>query len=99
LYLIETVAPVSDSTLFTEQLDQELYRLNEDYQAHRRGGTCIASPRILWLKPGSFAEWMKSQGKFGGQHKVPRMDNTGAITRVMADWFQSNNLIIENQPA
>lgn len=97
LYLIETVAPVSDASAFTNHLDQELCRLNEDYRAHRRDDTGLGSPRILWLKPGSFAEWMKSQGKLGGQHKVPRMDNTGTTTGTMVDWFQSRQLVVKNQ--
>jgi hypothetical protein len=30
---------------------------------------------------------MKSKGKGGGQHKVPRMDNSGQLTRELAEWF------------
>jgi hypothetical protein len=26
---------------------------------------------------GAFAEWLRARGKVGGQHKVPRMDNSG----------------------
>ena len=29
---------------------------------------------------GGFAEWLRARGKLGGQHKVPRMDNSGNIT-------------------
>ena len=27
------------------------------------------------LEPGTFDAWLKSQGKLGGQHKVPRLSN------------------------
>jgi hypothetical protein len=27
------------------------------------------------LKKGSFNEWLRSKGKLGGQHKVPRLSN------------------------
>ena len=31
------------------------------------------------MKRGGFDEWMKARGKYGGQNKVPRMDNSGKI--------------------
>ena len=33
---------------------------------------------------------MKSRGKYGGQNKVPRMDNTGAMTKALTAWFETN---------
>jgi hypothetical protein len=33
---------------------------------------------------------MKARGKYGGQHKVPRMDNSGRLTREMLDWFRTH---------
>jgi hypothetical protein len=27
------------------------------------------------MPPGTFTEWLKSKGKLGGQHKVPRLSN------------------------
>ena len=29
----------------------------------------------------------KARGKYGGQNKVPRMDNSGQMTKDMANWF------------
>jgi hypothetical protein len=96
LYLIEAAPMVQQTTAFINRLDHELGRLNEDYRAHRQGGTGMRAPEVLWLNPGSFAAWMKSQGKLGGQHKVLRMDNTGDWTRSMAEWFRSQNLLVES---
>jgi hypothetical protein len=31
------------------------------------------------MRPGAFAAWMKSRGKLGGQHKVPRIVNDFAV--------------------
>ena len=28
---------------------------------------------VTLLPPGAFADWMRAQGKLGGQHKVPRV--------------------------
>jgi hypothetical protein len=57
---------------FTEELDRALAATNEDYSAHRSG---LAAPDIRPLPAGSFAAWMKSRGKLGAQHKVPRIIN------------------------
>ena len=37
------------------------------------------------VKRGGFDEWMKARGKYGGQNKVPRMDNSGTMTKDMAN--------------
>ena len=47
-------------------------------------------PEVRVVKRGGFAEWMRARGKYGGQHKVPRMDNSGKMTQDMATWFAEN---------
>jgi hypothetical protein len=32
-------------------------------------------PLVHALRKGTFAEWLRSKGKLGGQHKVPRLSN------------------------
>ena len=32
-------------------------------------------PLVKSLKKGVFTEWLRSKGKLGGQHKVPRLSN------------------------
>jgi hypothetical protein len=71
---------------FAAELDAALSRLNEDYAAHRTGDLTMLAPDVRVLPRGGFAEWLRSQGKLGGQHKVPRMDNTGRITAEMTRW-------------
>ena len=39
----------------------------------------MAPPRILAAAPGSFADWMRSRGKLGGQNKVPRVITDDAL--------------------
>ena len=36
---------------------------------------------------GGFGAWMTARGTAGGQFKVPRMGNTGAVTRELLGWF------------
>ncbi|QDU22610.1 GH3 family domain-containing protein [Urbifossiella limnaea] len=87
LYLVEFAGAAADAARFAADIDAELSRLNEDYAAHRAGDLTMRVPRVAAVRRGGFAAWMKSRGAFGGQHKVPRMDNTGARTAELAEWF------------
>ncbi|BDG72916.1 GH3 family domain-containing protein [Roseomonas fluvialis] len=53
-------------------LDAALRVQNDDYAAHRDGAQ-LARPEVVLLRPGAVADWMRAQGKLGGQHKVPRV--------------------------
>jgi hypothetical protein len=64
-----------------------LCRLNEDYQAHRQGDLTMLPPEVVAVPHGGFSEWMRSKGKLGGQHKVPRMDNSGELTWELTRFF------------
>jgi hypothetical protein len=88
-YLVEFAGPVPDVGHFTRELDAELCRINEDYLAHRQGDLTMLAPEVVPVRKGGFADWMRAQGKLGGQHKVPRMDNSGQITSHMSDFFAS----------
>lgn len=90
LYLVEFRCDCPSLERFVTELDANLCRLNEDYAAHRVGDLTMLRPEVKAVKPGGFEEWMKSRGKSGGQHKVPRMDNTGSLTAEMRDWFEKN---------
>ena len=68
-----------DPVRFSEIVDAELCRLNEDYEAHRAKGFGLNPPKIKFVTPGTFAAWMKSRGKLGGQHKVPRLISDKAL--------------------
>ena len=86
-YFVETSTPLNDVEKFTQILDRELCKLNEDYDAHRAGDLTMLAPEVIVMPPGSFNDWMKSKGKLGGQHKVPRMDNEGKITQELTDYL------------
>jgi hypothetical protein len=89
-YLVEFDRAPLDLRGFGQQLDAELCRINDDYRAHRAGGVGMAAPQVVPLSPGAFASWMRAQGKLGGQHKVPRMDNTGGLTKQIGVWMTQN---------
>ena len=52
-------------------LDAELMRLNDDYEAKRKGGG-LAVPEVRLVAAGTFEHWLRAKGKWGGQNKMPR---------------------------
>ena len=73
-FVVEAKGIASEaSDRFAAVLDAALARLNADYAAHRQGGYGFRRPRVLLAPPGTFAAWMASRGKLGGQNKVPRV--------------------------
>lgn len=81
LYAVEFSAPVSPaaSAKFIRIVDERLSAANLDYAAHRAGNISMLPPKVKVLPPGSFANWMKSRGKLGGQNKVPRIIHDTAL--------------------
>jgi hypothetical protein len=86
-YLVEFAAAAPDLGRFAAAVDGVLGRLNEDYQAHRQGDLTMLPPEVAVVPHGGFARWMRSRGKLGGQHKVPRMDNRGELTAELTRFF------------
>jgi len=60
---------------FTEFLDNALKSLNSDYEAKRYNNMTLKMPKIHVARPNLFNDWLKSKGKLGGQHKIPRLSN------------------------
>jgi hypothetical protein len=44
-------------------------------------------------RPGSFEAWMRRRGRLGGQNKVPRMDDTGTLTRELGEFLRENDRV------
>ncbi len=64
---------------FALELDRFLQSINSDYEAKRYKDIALSMPKINVLPIGAFSEWLKSKGKLGGQHKVPRLSNDRKI--------------------
>ena len=75
-WLIEFDAPPQDMAFFTEIFDNALKSLNSDYEAKRYRNMILGEPIIRVVPLNTFYNWLKSKGKLGGQHKVPRLFNT-----------------------
>ena len=74
-WLIEFEKEPQNLTHFSELLDNELKCLNSDYEAKRFNNMVLGQPEIHQLKVGTFYNWMKTNNKLGGQHKIPRLSN------------------------
>ncbi|MDR0973203.1 MAG: GH3 auxin-responsive promoter family protein [Prevotellaceae bacterium] len=75
-WLIE-FAVVPDSLLhFARLLDEELRKLNSDYDAKRSKDIALQPLEVIVARKGLFHDWLQQKGKLGGQHKVPRLSNT-----------------------
>jgi hypothetical protein len=78
-WLIEFSKQPSSLEIFTEILDAQLKSLNSDYEAKRQNDMSLQKPIIYNVPIGTFEKWLKKNGKLGGQHKVPRLNNNRFI--------------------
>lgn len=74
-WIIEFEQQPSDFELFIDILDQTLREINSDYDAKRFKDMALRRPKVHNAPNDTFYNWMKSRGKLGGQHKVPRLAN------------------------
>ena len=77
----------NDLDTFANILDNELKRLNSDYDAKRYKDLSLTKPEITLARPNLFDDWLRSKGRIGGQNKVPRLENN----RVMIDELLNMN--------
>ncbi len=74
-WLIEFEKAPDDMNRFTYELDDALKSVNGDYEAKRSKDIALRMPVVHAIQKGVFNAWLKSKGKLGGQHKVPRLSN------------------------
>ena len=63
--------PKASVSKIAEALDAALQKRNADYCTKR--SVMLTKPQVKLLPNSYFHEWLKSEGKFGGQHKFPRV--------------------------
>ena len=74
-WLIEFSKEPDDLDKFAEILDTKLQEINSDYEAKRYKNITLQPLEIVKARTGLFNDWLKSKGKLGGQHKIPRLSN------------------------
>ncbi|SOS47564.1 GH3 auxin-responsive promoter family protein [Tenacibaculum dicentrarchi] len=61
---------------FTQLLDDNLKKINSDYEAKRYNNMTLTMPTIHIARKNLFYDWFTKKRKLGGQHKVPRLSNS-----------------------
>lgn len=74
-WLIEFAQLPADLEQFATVLDTALQGINSDYEAKRYKDITLQRLEVVPARAGLFNDWLKSKGKLGGQHKVPRLSN------------------------
>ena len=78
-WLIEFDKAPDNLLAFTKEMDIALKAVNSDYEAKRHKDIALRLPLVHALAAGTFTEWLRTKGKVGGQHKVPRLSNERKI--------------------
>ena len=78
-WVIEFERQPEDIHQFEEILDKVLQEINSDYEAKRYKSLTLQPLKIVVARENLFNDWLRSKGKLGGQHKVPRLANNRDI--------------------
>jgi acyl-CoA synthetase (AMP-forming)/AMP-acid ligase II len=85
-WLVEFAEMPPDLASLATALDEAMVRQNIYYEDLIKGH--ILRPLVLTpLTTGAFREYMKSQGKLGGQNKVPRLSNDRKLADALTPYF------------
>lgn len=74
-WLIEFIESPASNAEFEQVLDAEIRKINSDYDAKRSHNLLLENLSVQQINFGTFDAWLKSKGKLGGQHKIPRLSN------------------------
>ena len=86
-WYVEFSRPPKDMTSFSLKVDQVLQKKNVYYYDLIEGK--ILRPLLMHeMEKDTFINYMKSQGKLGGQNKVPRLSNDRHIANELNKWIK-----------
>jgi hypothetical protein len=88
-WMVEFSAPPRDLPAFVQELDQQL-RARNVYYDDLISGNILRTLKLTPLRKNAFIDYMKSQGKLGGQNKVPRLANDRKIADVLGQYHIPN---------
>ena len=75
-WLVEFAEMPASMEEFARILDTSLQQINSDYEAKRYKNKTMQQLEVVVARNNLFSDWLKSKGKLGGQHKVPRLSNS-----------------------
>jgi hypothetical protein len=77
-WLVEFARPPRDLSKFTIDIDNHLRKLNVYYD-DLIAGNILQKLKIKVVRRNTFIDYMKNEGKLGGQNKLPRLSNDRKI--------------------
>jgi hypothetical protein len=86
-WFIEFSKKPDDMLAFSTRIDDEMQKLNIYYKDLIKG-TILRPLVITPIRKDGFIEFMKSQGKLGGQNKLPRLSNDRKIAEEMIKYVE-----------
>ena len=69
----------------------ELLQQKNIYYRDLRAGNILQQLKISVLRQGAFIDYMKSQGKLGGQNKVARLTNDRVVAKALDTYIQTGS--------
>jgi hypothetical protein len=87
-WLVEFDSPPTDLAAFALDVDARM-RVQNIYYDDLIAGNILRPLKITPLRRDVFRAYMKSEGKLGGQNKVPRLAND----RKIADWLTNTSVL------
>lgn len=75
-WVVEFKKAPANLQLFGEKVDLALQGLNSDYEAKRYNNMTLNPLKMHQGRENLFYDWLREQGKLGGQHKIPRLSNS-----------------------
>jgi hypothetical protein len=85
-WFIEFEQEPADLEQFIQKVDTKLREKNVYYD-DLIGGNILMPLKISRIRKNGFIDYMKSQGKLGGQNKVPRLSNDRVIAEALAPYI------------
>lgn len=90
-WLIEFEREPADLEKFTKLLDDNLKKVNSDYEAKRSYDLSLGMPIVRVMREGTFYGWMKTREKVGGQNKVPKLSNDRKYVEDILKYHSNNS--------
>ena len=85
-WYIEFTNPPNDLAAFEKELNLQLRKLNTYYD-DLITGNILKQLEVVVVKNNGFIDYMKSQGKLGGQNKMPRLSNDRKIANELVNYI------------
>jgi hypothetical protein len=88
-WAVEFETMPDNAEAFADALDNALRQVNSDYDAKRHKNIALRRLILHPVPKGTFNEWLRSKGKLGGQHKVPRLSNERTLLEEILSFANS----------